>query len=661
MAKRSLKASSTGIATAKRVFERREWTQEYLASAVGLQTRQSIWKFFSGRAIERHLFVDICFQLDLDWQEIADLPNWADPEAPLRLDPESAASSVQTPLAQDWQWLQAQLHDRTQRHCSTLQTVLGWGNPLPLEQIYTERSVVPLPTRHRWVEATELQKLHPPTPPCPILLSSQPPALLATTPPQDNSAAHLPLPAATPPHIDPQADRLATQDLIAKYPRCIVYGQPGAGKTTLLQAIALQLLTTPDSEQRIPLFISLRQIVPPANSSPYPDIESLLLRECQETGLTLEALQKILEAGRLILLLDGLDEVVPIDRPYFNRALQTFAETYPHTEIVITSRLGIPDIYYRGFVSLQLADLNPDQTHTFVHKWFSALCTDQQKANPTIAAQFLAQLWQPHNQRLQDFAKNPLLLHFLCLSFQEQQQFPKRRSRLYHNILELLLGGWDRLRGIHRASTLLSLDFADYMVLLSQIAELHFQTGQYFFDKADLLPIIADHLMKMPAAPDSCEALWVECEAILAKLIVDAGLLVEPAHEVYTFSHPALQEYLTARRIFAQINTKTPPASVNTSTAQPPILSSLAQKLQKSIWKTQHPLYQLANHVFEPRWQEVILLTLDLLPNRDLLVNLLKQQIAAAGLPDRDLRSDTCQLCHPNQYSGCVWHYVTEG
>ncbi len=74
MAKRSLKASETGIVKAKRVFERRDWTQEYLASAVGLQTRQSIWKFFSGRPIERHLFIDICFQLDLDWQEIVDRP-----------------------------------------------------------------------------------------------------------------------------------------------------------------------------------------------------------------------------------------------------------------------------------------------------------------------------------------------------------------------------------------------------------------------------------------------------------------------------------------------------------------------------------------------------------------------------------------------------------
>ena len=74
MAKRSLKASPPGIDKAKKAFERIGWTQEYLAAEVGLSTRQSVWKFFSGKPIERHIFIDLCFQLSLDWQDIADSP-----------------------------------------------------------------------------------------------------------------------------------------------------------------------------------------------------------------------------------------------------------------------------------------------------------------------------------------------------------------------------------------------------------------------------------------------------------------------------------------------------------------------------------------------------------------------------------------------------------
>ncbi|WP_375474565.1 hypothetical protein [uncultured Nostoc sp.] len=75
MARRSLKASIVGIEKAKRAFKIREWTQEYLASEVGLETRQPIWKFFTGKPIERQNFMEICFRLGLDWQDIAELPN----------------------------------------------------------------------------------------------------------------------------------------------------------------------------------------------------------------------------------------------------------------------------------------------------------------------------------------------------------------------------------------------------------------------------------------------------------------------------------------------------------------------------------------------------------------------------------------------------------
>ena len=65
MVKRSLKASEEGRIRAKKIFDRRQWSQEYLAAEVGLSTRNSIWKFFSGRPIERSIFMEICFKLDL--------------------------------------------------------------------------------------------------------------------------------------------------------------------------------------------------------------------------------------------------------------------------------------------------------------------------------------------------------------------------------------------------------------------------------------------------------------------------------------------------------------------------------------------------------------------------------------------------------------------
>ena len=51
---------------------------------------------------------------------------------------------------------------------------------------------------------------------------------------------------------------------------------------------------------------------------------------------------------------------------------------------------------------------------------------------------------------MHDLAKNPLLLTLLCISFEEAQTFPDRRSEIYHEALDVLLRRWYKSRGIVR-------------------------------------------------------------------------------------------------------------------------------------------------------------------------------------------------------------------
>ncbi|MEH1844571.1 MAG: hypothetical protein V7L25_06090, partial [Nostoc sp.] len=60
MVKRSLQGSFSGIQKARKAFAYKGWTQDNLAFEVNLKTRQPIWRFFSGRPVERHTFIEIC-------------------------------------------------------------------------------------------------------------------------------------------------------------------------------------------------------------------------------------------------------------------------------------------------------------------------------------------------------------------------------------------------------------------------------------------------------------------------------------------------------------------------------------------------------------------------------------------------------------------------
>ena len=202
MAKRSLKSSTTGIAKAKQAFERKGWTQEYLAAEVGLSTRQSIWKFFTGRPIERHLFIEICFQLDLEWREIADLPQDQQPQ--------SQTSGLNENLGVDgWvKIMRVQLRDKIETQCGALQSSFDMTQPLRLNQIYTSANILPHLTNQRWLEVCDLQDSH-----------SEFERLSFN---QINQEA------------------VPAMEIVAKQTKLMLLGKPGAGKTTFLQHIALQ-------------------------------------------------------------------------------------------------------------------------------------------------------------------------------------------------------------------------------------------------------------------------------------------------------------------------------------------------------------------------------------------------------------------------------------
>ena len=80
MARKSLRVDPEKLEKVKRAFERTGWTQMELASEVDLSTRQPIGKFLSGKTIDHNYFKEICFKLDLDWKEVANLPKNIDSE-----------------------------------------------------------------------------------------------------------------------------------------------------------------------------------------------------------------------------------------------------------------------------------------------------------------------------------------------------------------------------------------------------------------------------------------------------------------------------------------------------------------------------------------------------------------------------------------------------
>ncbi|HEY9624246.1 MAG TPA: NACHT domain-containing protein, partial [Crinalium sp.] len=477
MGKRSLKASAIGIAKAKHAFQRREWTQEYLASAVGLQTRQSIWKFFSGKPIERHLFVDICFQLDLDWEDIAERLQY---DSPLMVDIEVEDVQSASTIDELVQEVRSHLNPIIQAQCGTLQTAIDLAQPLALEHVYTDVELLPCLTNQRWLEVTDLQ---------PSAITDQPPLLTSAQ------------------------TRIPALQAVAQQIRLLILGKPGAGKTTFLQHLALLCNAGNAFSHCVPAFVSLRDLAAKLNDNSFNFVQ-YISQQWSACQLSHEKILTLLQEGRVLLLLDGLDEVSGDIQTQLSSQIQTFADTYSKNPLIVTCRLAAQDYYFRGFTVMEMADFAPSQITTFVQKWF----TSTNSANPEIGAakaeQFLEQIQRPEHQSIRELAVTPILLHLACLVFQERSAFPKKRSRLYQTGLDILLVRWDKARGIQRDQTY-HLSVSDRVNILSQIAATTFEQGKYFFEKAEIIPIIASYLGTLPDSDTDPETLWLNSEAVL--------------------------------------------------------------------------------------------------------------------------------------------------
>ncbi|MFQ4138202.1 NACHT domain-containing protein [Nodosilinea sp. PGN35] len=527
MAKRSLKASQYGIAQAKRSFDLKGWTQEYLAAEVGLQTRQPVWKFFSGRPVERHIFIDICFTLDLDWEDIVDRTAFVtDAAVPTVAAQGEGDGGAEDAMAQ----ARSRLLTLAQAQCQLLELPLDLHQPMTLAQIYTDAYLRPY------------QRLGP----------------AAQTPP-------VAAPAAVQPHS-----------------RVLVLGGPGAGKTTLLQHLALEIGAghlQAEGQPWLPVFLRLRQLalVPTAELN----VQQYLNQRWLAAGLSPAQIDRLWQQGQLWLLLDGWDELPSPQHRLVTQQLQTLLDTYPGLRVLLSGRSGGPMPHLNGLVTLELATFTAPQIERFVQQWFVA---NHPAQGAELAQTCLEALHHPDNDRLREMALTPILLHLMCLVFYNSGQFPNQRSKLYQQALDLLLGQWDQQRGISRSQPLLQLSTVDLLGILCEVAARSFEQGSVILDEAELLGLIARALASRDPQATPPERRWADSKAILQVLIEHYGMLSERELGSYAFAHLSFQEYLTARRW---------------------ALTALEQPAQAG-WA------DLATHLSDARWREVIVLTFEM-------------------------------------------------
>ncbi len=550
MGRRSIQASVEGIKAIKRALKRKSGGQTYLAGSVGC-SRQTIWSLLQGNSIDCDVFMAVCAELGLQWEDMA---------APEAVEPEPTENSALDQLVQQARETIAPL---IQERCGTMR-VLDMSQPIGLGEIYTHVNILEKITGRSHRELAEL---------------------LRSVTPEEVERFSL---------GTVREQRIPGLEAVEKHRKLMILGKPGAGKTTFLKHLAIQCSGGKFQAHRVPIFITLKDFAE-ADRRPelFTHLASLLPSLLPSPSLGRGAggegqpdrdLRSILDPGRALILLDGLDEVRETDASRVLQQIQQFAERYPGNAFVITCRIAAREYAFQQFTEVEVADFDAAQIADVSGKWFRA------KQDEVKATRFLAQL--KANPPIRDLASSPLLLTLLCLVFEDSGDFPANRAELYQSGVDVLLKKWDTKRNIERDQVYKKLSLKRKEDLLSQIAWRTFAAGNYFFKQKDVEQQIRAFIENLPGASTDEDTLNLDSEAVLKSIEAQHGLFVERARGIYSFSHLTFHEYFAAR-----------------------------EAKEKAYFTL------LTAHLTEKQWREVILLTVGMLPEAGKLLTAMKQAI----------------------------------
>ena len=479
----------------------------------------------------------------------AETPSLNDQNLPKQAAPDLAFGAVDINIEELVQQLRYRSRQIIQERCATIR-VLDMSHPINLEEIYTGTDVLEKITSRRRLGIAEL---------------------LATYQGHDRLGVS---------EID--ESRVSSMDALSRYRKLMLLGKPGAGKTTILKYTALKCSQGDIFGDLVPIFVTLRQY---AGSELQPRILDYIAQDFRAYNIGDEQILKhLLQHGRAVLFLDGLDEVREDDLHRVLEDLRSFSEQYYTNRFVITSRLGAQEYVFEKFTEVEVANFQSLQISHFAQRWFSG--------NLRHIELFLRKV--EDNRPIQELATNPLLLTLLCLVFDEYGDFPTNRSELYREGLDVLLKKWDAKRNIERHQIYKNLSMQRKEDLLAQVAYLTFNQGDYFFRQVDLESYIADYIRNLPKAHTDEESLQLDSESIIKAIESQHGLFVERAKGIYSFSHLTFHEYLAAREVVYNGNPEN--------------------------------LQLLASKIIDHRWHDVLRLAVGMMRSADQLLQLMKDQ-----------------------------------
>ncbi len=305
------------------------------------------------------------------------------------------------------------------------------------------------------------------------------------------------------------ADEVPFMHLVEHHEDAVIYAGPGSGKTVLMQYAFATLAMSP---VYLPVLFYLR----------WPGT----VRYVSELVKVLAPRSKGQEPVRLLLLLDGFDEVPSAEQDQLSEALATFQKL----------KIGNYYLTCRNFHqvnnvkarNVQLASFSNSDARSFVVAFGKAY------GAPVDANELIEELEQ---HGFADFAAHPLMLAMICiLKSGPMPQLPRHAIGLIRRAIDTLTFRWDESRGIARESRF-SIDGEDRVRCMMRVA---FRMNNLVAPTSTVDRAVREHL-ELLQRPQSGSL------ALLREIAQWYGMLVPVSEREWALVHRTIHDFLAAR------------------------------------------------------------------------------------------------------------------
>ncbi|MEE8169956.1 MAG: leucine-rich repeat domain-containing protein [Phycisphaerae bacterium] len=311
-------------------------------------------------------------------------------------------------------------------------------------------------------------------------------------------------------------------------------------------------------QTRIPLLVLIRQ----CRKGAFPDLQAIPTLAAPAAGEPPPGwTRRVLESGRAIVLVDGIDETPPTYRSKVRNLLKQLTETYPDCYFVVTTRpAAVPKNWLADleFKEANVAPMTADDRDRFVDRWHTAVHQELEHRRRKEDTQELAEklkLELRSNPAIARLATNPLLAAMICALHRDRRsRLPERQYELVEALCHMLLFRRELESGLDLSefpTAYRVLSYPQRRAILQRLAEYMVRQEVSAVDVAKARSRIEDELRSIPGRAKK------DALAVLAGLVERSGMLCKKTHDSLDFVHNTFKEYLAARQFVHNDDMKT--------------------------------------------------------------------------------------------------------